>query len=157
RPLASRRRFFMDRHARRAVKEIHLQYSARLLGKSRLGTERGGQQRARRREPIKNSLHSHLSPSALRAPRLPILASLSFVKAGASLALPPPPSCERLVGEPEVLEARSVVDAVDHQGQPLDPRLPARRLPRIEDDRPDIVLGQLAFDLPHQLSALLAV
>src|SRR6266550_9488024 len=63
----------------------------------------------------------------------------------------------RLIADPEVLEARAVVDAVDHQGHALDPRLPAGGLTGIEDDRADIVLGQFSFDLPHQLPAFLPV
>ena len=62
-----------------------------------------------------------------------------------------------LIVEPQVFEARAVVDAVDHQGQPLDPRLPAGGLTGIEDDRANAVVGQLPFDLPDQLPALLAV
>src|SRR6516162_3109405 len=64
---------------------------------------------------------------------------------------------QTLVLEPEVFETRTVVNAVDHLGQPLHPRLPAGGLTGIEDDRADIVLGQLPFDLPHQLPALLPV
>src|SRR6266404_8608115 len=60
------------------------------------------------------------------------------------------PLCKRLIVDPEVLEARAVVDAVDHQGHALDPRLPAGCLTGLEDDRADIVLGQSSFDLPHQ-------
>src|SRR5215472_14218260 len=63
----------------------------------------------------------------------------------------------RLVVEPEVFEPRAIVDAIDHQGQPFYPRLPARGLTGIEDDRANTVLGQLPFDLPDQLPALLAV
>src|SRR6516225_10078279 len=62
-----------------------------------------------------------------------------------------------LVVEPEVFEARAVVDAVDHQGQPLNPRLPAGRLTGVEDHRADIVLRQAPFNPPHQLPAFLPV
>src|SRR6516162_11029874 len=62
-----------------------------------------------------------------------------------------------LIVEPEVFEPRAVINAVDHQGQPLDPRLPAGGLTGIEDDRANAVLGQLPLDLPDQLPALLAV
>src|SRR5262245_40893783 len=48
--------------------------------------------------------------------------------------------CKRLIFDPEVLEAVAVVNAVDHQGQPLYPRLPAGGLTGIKDDRADIVL-----------------
>src|SRR6266436_7394077 len=64
---------------------------------------------------------------------------------------------QQLLVEPQVLEARAVVDAVDHQGQTLDLRLPAGRLTGIEDDRANIVLGQPFFDLPHHFLAFLPV
>src|SRR5215475_9028200 len=48
-------------------------------------------------------------------------------------------------------------DAVDHQGQPLHPRLPASGLTGIEDDRANVVLGQSPLDLPHQLLAFVPV
>src|SRR5215471_7026389 len=62
-----------------------------------------------------------------------------------------------LIFEPKVFETRAVVDAVDHQGQPFHPRLPAGGLTGIEDDRANVVLGQSPFDLPHQLPALVPV
>src|SRR5215813_6453684 len=62
-----------------------------------------------------------------------------------------------LIFEPQVFETRAVVDAVDHQGQPFHPRLPAGGLTGIEDDRTNIVLGQSPFNLPHQLPAFVPV
>src|SRR5215472_467023 len=59
--------------------------------------------------------------------------------------------------EPDVLPTIAVEDAVDHQCQPLHRRLPARSAAAVEDDRSGAVLRQLAFDLPHQLLALLLV
>jgi hypothetical protein len=47
-----------------------------------------------------------------------------------------------LIVEPQVFEARAVVDAIDHQGHSLHPRLPAGSLTGIEDDRADVVFGQ---------------
>ena len=52
--------------------------------------------------------------------------------------------------EPEVFEARAVVDAVDHVGEALHLRLPAGRNAAVEDDRPRVVLDQLLLDLPDQ-------
>ena len=54
-----------------------------------------------------------------------------------------------LLVQPDVLETRTVVDAVDHLGHPLHPRLIAHRGARVEEDRPDVVLDQLPFDLPY--------
>jgi hypothetical protein len=60
---------------------------------------------------------------------------------------------EELFVEPEVFEALAVVDAVNHESQPLELRLPADRAAREENDRPGIVLNQLLLDLPDQLLA----
>src|SRR5262249_12204761 len=65
-----------------------------------------------------------------------------------------PALSEALSVEPEVFEALPVVDAVDHQGQPLHRRCPTDRAAREEDDRPGVVLNQLPLDLPNQLLAL---
>src|SRR5262249_30772755 len=59
--------------------------------------------------------------------------------------------------EPDVFHAPAVEDAVDHEGQPLNVRLPTRPAAAVEDDRSSIVLRQLAFDLPNQLLAVLLV
>src|SRR5271167_2324804 len=53
--------------------------------------------------------------------------------------------------EPDVFEARAVVDAVDHLGHAFHPWLVADGTTRVIEDRPGIVFGQLAFDLPYQL------
>src|SRR6266849_3181132 len=50
---------------------------------------------------------------------------------------------QRLLVEPEVLVARAIVDAVDHDRQPFQVRLPAGGATREIDDRPGIVLHQL--------------
>src|SRR5690242_13948253 len=42
--------------------------------------------------------------------------------------------------EPDVLHPPAVEDAVDHQSEPLDMRLPARPIATVEDDRPGIIL-----------------
>src|SRR6516165_5207099 len=52
--------------------------------------------------------------------------------------------------EPEVFEARPVIDAVDHVGEALYLRLPAGRNAAVEDDRPRVVVDQLSLDLPDQ-------
>src|ERR1700730_494017 len=62
-----------------------------------------------------------------------------------------------LLVEPDVLEARAVVDAVDHLGHPLHPWLVADRRARVKEDRPDVVLDQFPFDLPYQQPPLLRV
>src|SRR5439155_17713430 len=59
--------------------------------------------------------------------------------------------------EPDVFEARAVVDAVDHQRYALDPRLKADRGPGVKDNGSDTVFRQSPLDLPHQLPALLGV
>src|SRR5436305_465926 len=59
--------------------------------------------------------------------------------------------------EPDVFEAPAVVDAVDHDRQPLDRRLPAGALDIVEDDRPGAVLLQSPVDLPDQFLALVLV
>src|SRR6516225_10315592 len=59
--------------------------------------------------------------------------------------------------EPDVLPAVAVEDAVDHQCQPLHGWLPARSAAAVKDDRSGTVLGQPAFDLPHQLLALFLI
>ena len=56
-----------------------------------------------------------------------------------------------------VLEAIAVENAIHHERQPFDRRLPARRGTGIEDDRPAGVLGELALDFPGLLVALLGV
>src|ERR1700719_1938729 len=58
------------------------------------------------------------------------------------------------VVEPEILVARAVIDAVDHDRKPLQLRLPADRAARIDEDWPGVVLDQFLLDLPHQLFAL---
>src|SRR6202040_2301707 len=62
-------------------------------------------------------------------------------------------SLESLV-EPDVLHTPIIKDAVLHQGQTLDLRLPAGALSHEEDDRAHRILDQLALDLPDQLLAL---
>src|SRR5579884_434047 len=70
----------------------------------------------------------------------------------ASVASPP-----ALSVEPDILEAPAVVDAVDHDRQPLDLRLHAGGADVVEDDRPRAVLLQLLVDLPNQALPLLRV
>src|SRR5215471_9640524 len=64
------------------------------------------------------------------------------------------PSSSALFVEPDVFEAPAVVDAVDHNGQPFHPGLPAGAAAGIENDGPDGVLRQPPFDLPDQFRAL---
>src|SRR5260370_30580742 len=64
---------------------------------------------------------------------------------------------EGLTVQPGVFEAPAVVDAVDHDRQPLDVGLAATRGAVVKDDRPGAVFLQLAVDLPYQLLALLAI
>src|SRR5467141_211059 len=52
--------------------------------------------------------------------------------------------------EPDVFHAPAVEDAVDHDRQALDPGLLAGPAAAIEDDRPGVVLRQLALDRPQQ-------
>src|SRR4029077_20462009 len=59
--------------------------------------------------------------------------------------------------EPEILEPKPVVDAVDYHGHSLHQRVPARRLTGIEDNGAGAVLGQTLLDFPHQPPALFLV
>src|SRR5712692_7924301 len=59
--------------------------------------------------------------------------------------------------QPQNLEAPAVVDAVRHDGQSLELRLPAIGDAWVEQDGPGIVLHQLPFDFPHQPFAFLDV
>src|SRR3954464_14355960 len=59
--------------------------------------------------------------------------------------------------EPDVLEAETVVDAVDLRHVALDVGLHADRRAVPHDDRPRSVLEQLAIDLPNQLAPLVDV
>src|SRR6266446_1315982 len=62
-------------------------------------------------------------------------------------------SSGRLFVEPDVFHAPAVVDAVDHQGQSLDIRLPAGRAAAVKDDRPGDIFRQLALNLPQHFFA----
>src|SRR5262245_53733714 len=67
-------------------------------------------------------------------------------------------SCSpKLPVEPDVLEAIAVEYAVDHEREPLDGGLPARRAAGVEDDRPSGILRQLAFQRPNLLPSPLLV
>src|SRR3546814_1705211 len=59
--------------------------------------------------------------------------------------------------EPDVLVPPAVVDAVHHDGDALDLRLPAPGTDGVEDDRPGHGLLQPAVSLPDPLLALLPV
>src|SRR5437588_7581629 len=59
--------------------------------------------------------------------------------------------------EPEVFEAPAVVDAVGHDGQVPDLRIPAGRASGVKYDRPGAVLDQALLELPHQSFALLDI
>ena len=61
-----------------------------------------------------------------------------------------------LLVEPDVLEARAIVDAVDHADQILDVRPLAGDAAHIEDIRARILFDQLPLDLPNQLSVLIS-
>src|SRR5260370_1200557 len=56
-----------------------------------------------------------------------------------------------------VFHPPAVVDAVDHDRQPLDRGLTAGRRAIIEDDRPRTLFLELPVDRPYQLLALLLV
>src|SRR5437870_2535071 len=60
--------------------------------------------------------------------------------------IPRAPRREASPVEPHILKAPAVVDAVDHDRQPLDRRMPARCSDVVEDDRPRAVLLQLLVD-----------
>src|SRR6516162_8642108 len=64
---------------------------------------------------------------------------------------------DRLLVEPNVLEAPAVEMAVHHLGKPLDPGLPAGRPRGIEQDRPGDVGRQPALNLPENRLAPLRV
>jgi len=54
----------------------------------------------------------------------------------------------RLLVEPDILHAPAVEDAVDHDRQAFDIGALAGAAAAVENDRPHIVVGQLAFDYP---------
>ena len=59
--------------------------------------------------------------------------------------------------QPYVFHAPTVVDAVDHCRQTLDPGMPARRSTRVEDHRPRAFFLQRRIDAPDQLLTPLLV
>src|SRR5215468_6961285 len=61
------------------------------------------------------------------------------------------------VGEPQILEARTVVDAVHHADQTLDAWPPAGDAAHVQDVQARIFFDQLPFDLPDQLPPLVGV
>src|SRR5215213_6337029 len=69
-------------------------------------------------------------------------------------------ACLRLSGlpiEPHILHAPAIEQAVDDQREALHPLVRAGSAAREENDRSGHVLGQLAFELPNQLTALLDI
>src|ERR1700730_15231395 len=62
-----------------------------------------------------------------------------------------------LLVEPDVFHTPAVIDAVDHDGEPLHIGLPAGRAARGKAAGPGPRLRQLPFDLPYQPSALLRI
>src|SRR5215831_1847247 len=56
--------------------------------------------------------------------------------------------------EPDVFHAPAVEDAVGHQGQVLDPGLPAGGDSRVKKHRADLCLGEGPLDLPNDVCAL---
>src|SRR6516225_11350385 len=102
------------------------------------------------------------SSSALVAPRRQRRLSLSIASIPPSRRESPRSSRRfssglRLAVEPQIFETPAVVDAVDHDRQPLDIGLPTARRPVVKDDRPGTILLQLAVDRPHQLFPFLGV
>ena len=67
------------------------------------------------------------------------------------------PHCGRSAVEPEVLETRAVVDAVDHCRQPFDVWFAADCCTRIKQDRTGVVFDQFALDIPDNFFALLRI
>src|SRR6266436_5488916 len=65
--------------------------------------------------------------------------------------------CCTLLVEPDVFHACTVGDAVDHDCQPFHPRRPAGCAAVVKENWSGAVLGQLPFDLPDQLLAVLLV
>ena len=63
------------------------------------------------------------------------------------------PTCDGLFVEPDVLSPGTVKDAVRVDHLVLDPGPQAGAAIGIEDDRPDVFLGQFLFDLPEDLLA----
>jgi hypothetical protein len=59
--------------------------------------------------------------------------------------------------EPEVFEARAVIDAVDHRCQALEVWFAAVRGARIKEYRAGVVFDQFPLDLPYSFLALLGV
>src|ERR1700730_12117219 len=71
--------------------------------------------------------------------------------------LRPAAPLESSVGDPNVFEARAVVDAVDHRGQTLEVWLAAVRGASVEEDWAGVVLNQFPLDFPDDFFALLRV
>src|SRR5215472_3563794 len=90
----------------------------------------------------------HRAPSSTAATTL-CLFPFTRVLPPLSIARDEPsgPFIWRLPVEPEVLEARAVVDAVDHVGEALHLRLPAGRNAAVEDDRPRVLANDVDVDL----------
>src|ERR1700730_15124622 len=67
----------------------------------------------------------------------------SFTPPLVSRAKPAASLRKQLVVEPDVFHAPAIGETVDHQGQPLHPRLPAGGATVVEDDRQGAVLLRL--------------
>ena len=82
------------------------------------------------------------------APRIP---GCRFI-----VPLPELPMCAaaRAIVEPDVFHPPAVIDAVGHQGQVLDPGLPAGGARRVEQHWAHSRLGEYALDAPYDLLAL---
>src|SRR5436305_787466 len=80
---------------------------------------------------------------------VPGLARVDAKLVGVGAAQPVPAGPVRLFVEPQIFETPAIEEAVDHQGQSLDPGLTARCVTGVEDHRPNLVCGELALELPY--------
>src|SRR5215471_18748164 len=94
----------------------------------------------------RKSRRPNLSIASIPPPRRESPRSSRHCSSGCSLAV-----------EPQIFETPAVVDAVDHDRQALDVRLPAARRLIVKDDWPGAILLQFAVDRPHQFFPLLGV
>src|SRR2546430_194474 len=92
------------------------------------------------------------SPATSRQATAPSTASFDLIPSSFIA-----PVLYRLSVEPNVFVSRSIVDAVDHDGQPLHLRIPAGGRAVVIDHWAGAVLLQFFVDLPHQRLALFGI
>src|SRR5580704_14440837 len=100
-----------------------------------LGNMRAGHFGFRRRTPALSGNRHQLRARCFYADAVVAVRMEDRIAAAAKAAQ----IASHLLVQPDVLEARAVIDAVDHLGHPLHPWLVADRRARVEEDRPDVI------------------